>query len=68
MTTKIEGITEEQLREAYKIAADIVARYGDAYLPVFERLHKEVQKLNVASDLKSIALNIASAKIKADSK
>jgi hypothetical protein len=68
MGTCIEGITEKQLLEAYRIAAEIVSRYGDAYLPVFERLHMEVQKLNATSDLKSIALIMASSNINDDRK
>ena len=30
-----------QIKRAYHQAAKIVARYGDKYLPIFERLEKE---------------------------
>ena len=32
-----------QIKRAYHQAAEIVARYGDKYLPIFERLEKEYQ-------------------------
>ncbi|MGI1670406.1 MAG: hypothetical protein K6L74_08795 [Neptuniibacter sp.] len=32
-----------QIKRAYHQAAKIVARYGDKYLPIFERLEKEYQ-------------------------
>jgi hypothetical protein len=60
------GITKQQLLEAYRIAAQVVALYGDAYLPAFERLHKEMEKCNQSDEIKTIALNIASGIINAD--
>lgn len=32
-----------QIKKAYHQAAKIVARYGDKYLPIFERLENEYQ-------------------------
>ncbi len=32
------------IKRAYHQAAKIVARYGDKYLPIFERLEKEYKK------------------------
>lgn len=61
MIKYVEGITVEELQASYRSAAKIVARYGDAYLPVFKRLHEEVQKLERASEIKTIALSVASA-------
>lgn len=38
---------ENELNDAIVLAARIVARYGDKYLPIFERLENEV---NAARD------------------
>ena len=54
------------LERAYIIAAEIVQRYGDTYLPIFERLHIEMQKLRQKQDLKDIAMNIANIRPKID--
>lgn len=66
MTTLKTETTNEQLREGYRIAAEVVALYGDAYLPLFQRLHGEIQKLSDTAELKSIALQIASANVTKD--
>ncbi|MCH5716689.1 hypothetical protein [Niabella hibiscisoli] len=57
--SKDSSISFYELEQAYKIAARIVAVFGDAYLPSFQRLHEEVQKRNKQQSLKSIALDIA---------
>jgi hypothetical protein len=57
------GLTIGQLREAYQIAAELVARFGDAHLPVFKRLHKEIQRAEQIHEIKSVALRLASAKV-----
>lgn len=36
-----DQLSLEQIKRAYHQAAKIVARYGDKYLPIFERLEKE---------------------------
>ena len=64
----IERVTIEELEHAYKIAANVVAIYGDAYLPAFKRLHNELEKLNEETQVKKIALQVASATIEHDSK
>lgn len=46
------------LERAYVIAAEIVQKFGDIYLPLFERLHDEMKKHEAKRDLKLIALNI----------
>ncbi|MFL0801420.1 MAG: hypothetical protein K6L80_13290 [Agarilytica sp.] len=38
-----DQLSLEQIKRAYHQAAKIVARYGDKYLPIFERLEKEYQ-------------------------
>ena len=56
----MEGIIIQQLHDAYLSAARIVSKYGDAYLPVFNRLHQEVQKQKESEEIKAIALAVAS--------
>jgi hypothetical protein len=55
----VENISLEEIEHAYKIAARIVAKFGDAYLHTFQRLHEELQIRYQQQDLKSIALNVA---------
>jgi len=38
-----DQLSLSQIKKAYHQAAKIVARYGDKYLPIFERLEKEYQ-------------------------
>jgi hypothetical protein len=51
----------EKLEHAYQIAAKVVSLYGDAYLPIFERLHLDLEDQKKNRDLKRIALDTASA-------
>lgn len=39
--------------------AIIVRDFGDSYLPIFERLHKEIEDRDSNRSLKTIAVNIA---------
>lgn len=52
-------MTSNNLSRCYYIAAKVVAEFGDTYLPVFERLHNEIQKHQEKSDIKSLALRVA---------
>lgn len=61
MKSNIQAITTQQLDEAYVIAAELVAKFGDVHLPVFQRLHREIQQINQAIEIKTIALNLYSA-------
>lgn len=54
-------LTPKQIKKAYYIAAEIVSRFGDPYLPLFKRLHDEVQRINEIQDLKAIAIGVISA-------
>jgi len=54
-----DELTLEQIEKAYKIAARIVAMYGDDYLPVFERMHREVKEYEQKAEMKSLALTEA---------
>lgn len=49
----------EKLHQAYRIAAKVVTMYGDAYLPVFERMHFELQTYKSKLDKKDLARRIA---------
>ena len=49
----------DQIKAAYQTAAKIVALYGDRYMPVFERMHEELQKAEAAFDLKTLALTVS---------
>lgn len=51
--------TLAELEHAKKIAARVVAMYGDIYLPIFKRLYDEVEKKKTALDMKSLALKVA---------
>lgn len=60
MTVLIDRITKDQLMNYYHLAARIVSLYGDAYLPVFKRLHDEVEKIKCDENIKTLALTVAS--------
>lgn len=52
------NITIEQIRDAYQTVAVLVAKFGDAYLPVFERLHHELKVAEQKSGLRILAKQI----------
>jgi hypothetical protein len=60
MAKSTNGITKEQLMTCYHLAAKAVSLYGDSYLPVFKRLHEEVEKTKQNEDMKSLALILIS--------
>ncbi|MCC2616705.1 hypothetical protein LJ739_10675 [Aestuariibacter halophilus] len=39
-----ESVTYEDIKEAYVIAAQVVAEYGDDYLPIFVDLQRKLDK------------------------
>ena len=49
----------EELGRALKIAARVVALYGEIYLPIFNRLHAEMTKAKEDENAKALALRIA---------
>lgn len=53
------SLSHDQIQLAYRKAAKLVKRYGDQYLPTFERLHEEVQKINQTQRIKTLAFSIA---------
>ena len=40
---KKHEITDSLLEDCYVLLADIIGRNGNAYLPIFERLHVEIE-------------------------
>lgn len=55
-----ENVSTEQLQKIYLLAAEIVKKHGDVYLPTFRRIHEELQIRKELDLLKDIALKIAS--------
>ncbi|SHG99555.1 hypothetical protein SAMN04488109_2810 [Chryseolinea serpens] len=48
----------EELKHAQLIAAKVVAIFGDAYLPIFERVLRELHEHQKALSIKSLAISI----------
>lgn len=53
------AVTDQDVEDAYRIAAGIVRDFGDQYLPIFKRLYQERAARKENSNLKNIALQIA---------
>ena len=54
-----QEITYPDLKAAYVQAAKVVAEYGDTYLPIFERLEKELKEAEKKQSAIDRALKIA---------
>lgn len=67
MNQKPDNAGDEKLYHFYHVAAEVVSKYGDAYLPVFKSLHNEMQASNKDAQIKYIALRLASANVSLDS-
>jgi len=50
---------EDDLDRCYRIMASVVRKHGDDFLPIFERLHKEIQAREERNKLKEIANTVA---------
>lgn len=50
----------EKLKKAYINSARLIKLYGETYLPIFERLHKEMEAAQARQDLRKTALELAS--------
>ena len=59
MTEASHTYTLEELHHLREIAAKVVALYGDAYLPIFECVHRELEMRKQQTDLKMLALKVA---------
>ncbi len=54
-----KDITDEMLFESYTIMAHIVSAHGDNYLPIFERLHTEVENRKAKKELIDTAIKLS---------
>ncbi len=54
-----DEVSFSDLQEAYRMAANLVAKGGDDYLPIFERLDKEMQERQYKETMKARALEVA---------
>ena len=52
-------ITYERLKNCYVTVAKIVATHGDVYLPIFERLHTELEEFKNKQDMLERAFQVA---------
>lgn len=55
----IEDVTLPTLTQAYQTAAKTVAEYGEDYLPIFEHLHHEIERVQSKNEMLAKALEIA---------
>lgn len=54
-----DDITLDLITEAYEVMARIVTQHGDRYLPIFQRLHNEIEEYRSHDSLLKLAKNIA---------
>ncbi len=59
--TNTSEISIQELEKALKIAAKVVAMYGDAYLPGFLRLRNEVMVAKQISQARAEAILLATS-------
>lgn len=52
-------VTDELLYEGYFFMAHIVKAYGDQFLPIFERLHSEIERRNEKQSLINVAMEVS---------
>lgn len=52
-------ISNENIEQAYTASAILVEKFGEVYLPIFERMHEEIEKHNLLRSKKILALEIA---------
>ncbi len=54
-----KDVTDSMLQESYVIMAEIVKVYGEQYLPIFERLHEEIDSRQKKEKLLAAALKVS---------
>ena len=54
-----KDVSDEMLHESYIVMAEIVQCYGEQYLPIFERLHEEIDSRQKKRELLDAALKAA---------
>lgn len=52
-------VSDKDLKKAFEVAAKVVAKYGETYLPIFERLEQEYQSRKETKKVLERALTIA---------
>lgn len=52
-------MNKDDLQECYELMAYIVNKHGDDYLPLFERLHEEIEARKEKNNLLEIASKVA---------
>lgn len=57
--SNVDAITLSELEEGYKTIALMIRHYGDIYLPIFIRLHKEIEAKRNSQMFKSLAMKVA---------
>jgi len=59
-----KDITDDLLEGCYVLLADIISRHGNAYFPIFERLHIEIETREKQKEMLIKAKNISRGKPK----
>lgn len=54
-----DEVSDKDLKKAFEVAAKVVAKYGETYLPIFERLEQEYQSRQETKKVLERALTIA---------
>ncbi len=52
-------VTDELLNESYVFMADIIRTYGEQFLPIFERLHSEIEMRKEKRHLLKAAIEVS---------
>lgn len=55
------NVNELDIKQAYQDAARLVEKYGEKYLPIFQRLENEYTKVKVDSSALQRAIQIANS-------
>ena len=64
MRYDLKKFTHAEIKKAYWIAAEVVKLYGDTYLPIFLRLHRELKEIDELYQIKTLALSVSSANVR----
>jgi len=59
---KTGSVSFEDIKESYELMANIVTEQGEEYLPIFSRLHDELESHIAKRNLLSIAFNVSNKK------
>lgn len=56
-----KDITDELLKESYIFMAHIVKTYGEQFLPIFERLHSELESRKAKRSMLDAAMELSNS-------